>query len=85
MNCNCKKDLEEKLTERFKEQSPLATVHGTELQGYGFAIVGDSMKVLGYMPVKQSAMVPLKSGATKLKTTTQNMFFSFCPFCGVKA
>jgi len=82
--CNCKKELEEKLTERFKEQSPSATDHDTKLQGYGFAIVGNAMKQLGYMTAKQSAMAPLKSGVPKLKTTSLNMFFSYCPFCGEK-
>lgn len=85
MNCDCKKELEAKLTARFQEQTPTATDHGVELQGYGFAMIGNAMKVLGYMHVKQSAMVPLKSGVPKLKTTTLSMFFSYCPFCGVKA
>lgn len=85
MNCNCKKELEEKLTERFKATAPEATGHGVSLQGYGFAIVGDAMKSMGYMEVKATANYPLKKGGSKNRVTTQNMFFSFCPFCGVKS
>ena len=85
MNCNCKQDVEARLTERFKEQTPTGTDHGTELQGYGFAMSSNAMQVRGFMNVRQSAMVPLKSGVPKLKTTTLSMFFSYCPFCGVKA
>jgi len=85
MNCNCQKDIEAKLTERLKEQFPAGTDHGTELQGYGFAMSGNAMTVRGFMDVKQSAMVPLKSGVPKLKTTSLSMFFSYCPFCGTKA
>jgi hypothetical protein len=85
MNCNCKEEIEAKLTERLKEQLPAGTDHGTELQGYGFTLGGNAMQVRGFIPVNQSAMVPLKSGAMKLKKSSLSMFFSFCPFCGVKA
>ena len=84
MTCTCKTDLEAKLTERFKANAPEASDHSVTLQGYGFAIVGNSMKSMGYMDAKASANYPLKNGGSKQKTVTQNMFFSFCPFCGVK-
>jgi len=84
MNCTCKKDLEEKLTERFKNESPDATGHSVELSGYGFVIIENTMKTRGYMDVKAKADFPLKKGGWKHKIQTQNMFFSFCPFCGVK-
>lgn len=85
MTCNCKTELEAKLTERFKEKSPEATGHSLTMQGYGFALVGNTMKQLGYMEVKAEADYPLKKGGSKIKKTTQNMFFSFCPFCGVRS
>lgn len=85
MNCNCKEELEAKLTARFKEQEPGATDHGAELQGYGFSMSGSAMTVRGFMDVKQSAMFTPKSGIPKLKKTSLSMFFSYCLFCGVKA
>lgn len=85
MNCNCKKELEEKLTERFKAQSPEASNHGVSLYGYGFCLTGNRMESRGYMEVKATATYPLKKGGVKTKTTNQSMFFSYCPFCGVSA
>ena len=84
MNCDCKKDIESKLTDRFKEQSPAATDHSVTLEGYGLTTSGNTMKVMGCMPVKQSANFTSKSGVPKLRTTSISMLFSFCPFCGVK-
>jgi len=81
--CNCKKELEEKLTERFKGASPEAADHSVKLQGYGFVIIGNTMKHRGYMEYKTFANVTLKKGGLKSKKTTGSMFFSFCPFCGV--
>ena len=83
MSCNCKTELEIKLTERFKEKVPEASNHAAKLQGYGFAIIDNSMKSMGYMEVKNTADYPLKKGS-KSKTTTMSMYFSYCPFCGEK-
>jgi len=84
MTCNCRADIEAKLKEHFVKQKPDATEHGVTLQGYGFVIMDNTMKSKPLMPYKLSALEPLKKGGTKLKTTTGNMFFNFCPFCGVK-
>ena len=83
MSCNCKKELEEKLTQRFKDQSPEASDHKVSLDGYGFVFVGSRMEQRGYLDVKATATYPLKKGGVKAKTTNQSMFFSYCPFCGV--
>lgn len=83
--CDCRKDLEEKLTDRFVENAPTATDHSVTLQGYGFAIVDNKMLCVPYMEASATAVYPLKNGGTKKKTLKQNMFFSFCPFCGAKA
>ncbi len=80
--CECKTELQAKLLERFAASAPQATNHGATLQGYAFALVGDGMVTMGYLPVELSAEYPLKTGGKKLKKTTQNMFFTFCPFCG---
>lgn len=85
MNCECKKELESKLLARFKEQSPEAFNHDAALSGYGLALTGNTMKSRAYMDVKQTANFPLKKGGSKQKTVSLSMFFSYCPFCGVKA
>ena len=84
MSCNCKTELEIKLTERLKEKSPEAANHAATLRGYGFVIIDNSMKSMGYMEVKNTADYPLKKGGSKSKTTTMSMYFSYCPFCGEK-
>lgn len=83
MACDCKKDLEAKLTERFVAGSPEAAEHKVELQGYGLAAVGRTIKVLPFMTAKGTARFPLKNGNTKVKSVMQTMVFSYCPFCGV--
>ncbi len=85
-DCTCKKDIEQKLLERFKAQQPDATAHEASLQGYGFGIdpTGNRMVLRGFLPYRTTAVFPLKKGGSKSKTTTGNMYFSYCPFCGVK-
>ena len=85
MNCNCREELEAKLVENFKSHAPEATNHKATLQGYGFALIGNTMEMRGYMDVSAKATYPLKKGGTKEKTIKQSMFFSYCPFCGTKA
>jgi hypothetical protein len=82
--CNCKKDIESRLLARFKEQSHEATDHYVELQGYGLAIIDNTLKSMPYMPFKTSAKFPLKKGGSKQKSQSSNMFFNYCPFCGEK-
>lgn len=83
--CECKKDLEEKLVDRFKQKHPEATEHHAELTGYAIGIDGNSMFLVGVMPIALTANYPMKKGtAYKQKTTKQMMHFNFCPFCGEK-
>ena len=85
LTCNCQKELEVKLTERFKENVPDARDHKVRLQGYGFVVGKEAIVARGYMPYRASATHPLKKGGEKEKSTVGNMFFSYCPFCGLKA
>lgn len=82
--CDCRREIEAKLTERFKEVAPDATGHHVALQGYGFAIIDNVLTMKPYMPYTTAAEFPLKKGGTKFKKQTGNMVFSFCPFCGTK-
>jgi hypothetical protein len=85
MSCNCKKELKEKLTERFKAAKPEAQEHTVELLGYGLGLTDTGLVVTGFMEAKATAIYPLKNGGFKQKSIMQNMIFSFCPFCGVKS
>lgn len=83
MNCNCKKELEAKLTERHASQYPEAKNHKAQLGSYGMAIVNNHMDIRGISPVTFTAdQLVKKSGAYKPKKISSSMFWSFCPFCG---
>lgn len=85
VQCTCRADLEKSLLDRFVAHQPEGSGHSIELQGYGFAIVGDSMISAPFMEYKATAKFPVKkTGGTKEKTVRGNMMFSFCPFCGQK-
>lgn len=83
MACDCKKDIEQKLLDRFKETNSEASNHSVHLQGYTL-VLGDKLDLKGYMEIAAKARFPLKKGGDKEKTIKQNMVFTFCPFCGVK-
>jgi hypothetical protein len=80
--CNCKTEIEQKLTERFAQREALATGHHVELMGYGLAIVGNTMTLRPYMEARATADFLLKKGGRKHRAIKQSMAFSFCPFCG---
>ena len=84
MTCDCKKTIEDKLTARFKDQAPDATDHKVRISGYALILGEVNLTQKGYMPMKCTAKHPLKKGGIKEKTETQDMIFSFCPFCGTK-
>lgn len=83
--CNCKTELEQKLTERFAQAKPQASAHRVELMGYGIGIAGNTMVVMGRMEAQCSADFPTKTGVSKYRVIRQSMVFSFCPFCGERA
>ena len=85
MNCNCKTEIEERLTARFAESTPAASQQRVTLKGYGLCISEDTLHERALMEYETYALVPLKSGGSKPKKTKGNMVFSFCPFCGAKA
>ena len=82
MNCNCKADIEAKLLERFKSETPDGVDHSVSMSGYGFGIVGNKMITRPYAEVTRAAQMPRKAGGFTHKRTKLNMFFSYCPFCG---
>ena len=81
--CDCRKNIEDRLLTRFKEQEPTAREHAVSLKGYAF-ILGEEVQEKGVMQIEATAKFPLKKGGEKLRATKQSMIFSYCPFCGVK-
>jgi hypothetical protein len=82
MTCNCKSELEAKLTENFKSATPDARDHKVELKGYGFGIIKNKLILQPYFEYEGFSYVPLKKGGEKPKKIIGNMIFSYCPFCG---
>ena len=82
--CNCKTEIEDKLREAFKAKEPTGAGHDVELQGYGFGISGDTMFVRPTTSYRATAIVPKKTGGSRLLTTRGVVAFAFCPFCGIK-
>lgn len=84
-DCDCRADLEAKLLQRFEAQQPDLSGHKVSLQGYGFVVLENSMRMRPYMEYAATADHPVKkTGGTKPKTTRGTLTFSFCPFCGTK-
>lgn len=82
--CDCKNDIESKLLDRFKNYAPDAKSHEVRLAGYTIIITDGGLVLKGCMPIELSADRPLKKGGFKHKKETQQMIFSYCPFCGRK-
>ena len=82
MNCDCKQNIEAKLTENFKTNTPESRDHKVELQGYGLCIADNTLKLQPYMTYEGFSYVPLKKGGEKPKKVKGHMLFKFCPFCG---
>ena len=82
--CNCRADIEAKLLNRHKENTPDARLHTAELKGYGFILADAGMREVGQMPIELTSEGQLKKGGFKLKKERMTMFFTFCPFCGEK-
>lgn len=82
--CDCKSAIEKKLTERFQEEKPSFTEHKVELQGFGHVVLGGEFRLMPFMEFEKSGCDPKKNIDKRLKKQRGNMFFSFCPFCGVE-
>jgi len=81
--CECKKDIEAKLLERFKQHTPEAKDHDVELKGYGVSISNLDLKLCAFMPIEYIAKYPMKGGVLhKERKTKSTMHFNFFPFCG---
>ena len=82
-DCNCRSDIEAKLLEMYRKAKPEATGHEVQLQGYGFLMDGNTLRMRPFMEYKGGADHPGRQGF-KRKPLRGNLTFSFCPFCGAK-
>lgn len=82
--CNCREEINAKITKMFIESTPKSKEHKASLLGYGIRLTDKGCVEQGYMPYETYALVPLAKGGNKPKKSTGNMFFSYCPFCGEK-
>lgn len=85
VTCDCRKDIEQKLTKRYAEQVPEASNHQVSLQGYGFALADNTLVMRCVMAYEATATHCLKGGGTKQKKLKGSMTFNYCPFCGKSA
>lgn len=81
--CNCRTEIEKRLTEKFAQDEPEAREHKARLTGYAL-LFGETLKEKGAMPIELTAIFPLKKGGEKEKKSKSNMIFTYCPFCGEK-
>lgn len=82
--CECRADIEKRLTDHYAPKLSESREVKAKLMGYAITI-GARLGIQPYMPVEVSHTVTVKkTGADKRKVEKVNMYFSHCPFCGVK-
>lgn len=85
MACNCKNELEAKMVEVLKVEHPEAENHQASLDsGYAFTISENSMRMVGKFQFENAITVTTKNGVKRTQKPKCGMFFTYCPFCGVK-
>lgn len=82
--CDCRQDVEKRLTDHYAAKLGEARDVKAKLMGYAITF-GAGVGTRAYMPVEIGHTVTVKkTGEDKRKTEKVNMFFSHCPFCGEK-
>ena len=85
MQCECRKDLEQKMLENFKRQNPDAQDVSVSMAGYAFQLVGNGMRMVNVMPCKIIYKNTVKrTGQQKDRQKTINIAGNYCMFCGQK-
>ena len=80
MSCNCKTEIEKKLKVHFASEGEIIS---GGLLGYGM-VLSATVETKPFMRAEFVAKYKTKLGVEKTKKVKTNMFFSHCPFCGVK-
>lgn len=81
--CTCKEDVSAKLLEHARKKNPDHTAHEVTLEGYGLVLTNSEAVEKPFMPVTVEALRTTKGRIERKTKSRLNMFFSFCPFCGV--
>jgi hypothetical protein len=82
MSCDCRKRIESKLAALAVDRAPKEADHKVDLQGYAI-VLGAQASMRPFMDALVTTTTTSKTGAVRTKKKHMNMFFSFCPFCGV--
>ena len=83
MTCTCKADIEAKLLEGLKKNTPTGSDHDVRFTNYGMVIRDNALVVRPYANVDIRVILPKRSGGYRPKRRTECVFFKFCPHCGV--
>jgi len=83
MSCDCQNEIASKIADSQQEQHPDWSEIKVTLLGYALTF-GSNLSSRGFMPLSIEAERPLKKGGSRLKKEKTNLFFTYCPFCGVK-
>ena len=86
--CDCKKTLEQKLSDKYKAGAPVnESEHAAELMGYGYfmnAELSGGLILKPKMDVQIKYLRKNKNGDLVNKTQKSFITFNYCPFCGEK-
>lgn len=87
MNCECKKDFQQKIEDHVKKGLPEGYEnYSANLEGYGLGITDDNCFVTRFMiQYSGKVMIPKKGGGLKSKSIKTFITASYCPFCGKEA
>lgn len=85
MNCNCIKEIENKVKDSFKEQNKEYTGELTSKMGGQFFVFSEKSSILSLsLPVVIEYNRQTKTGKLQKKTKEYSMLFTYCPYCGEK-
>lgn len=80
--CECRFDIEKRLTAHYAAKLPESREVEVELMGYAITL-GSGLGITPCMPAEIRHTVTVKkTGADKRKFGKMSMFFNYCPFCG---
>lgn len=86
MQCNCRKDLEQKLADMFREKLPDGYQDfDAKLSGYTFLMVDGGLDEGVYLEFTGEVQVPKKTSGMKRQKIKHNVLANYCPFCGKRA
>lgn len=82
--CDCKEQIESKLLAWLIKQEPEGKEHKMSLLGYGVVFQEETLIEKPFMECEASYVRQQKNGKLRIRKGVNKVFFSFCPFCGLK-